>query len=134
MLPALLGVAALFVALLLMRVSAARRVELLRRWPSVVLGLGAALALMRGQVWFGVGLAGAAAIAWVFAPGQVQSRPVNDAADAEARAVLGVGAAASAADIRAAYRAKMARAHPDRGGSHAEAARLTAARDRLLKR
>jgi hypothetical protein len=28
----------------------------------------------------------------------------------------------------------MASAHPDRGGAHAQAARLTAARDRLLRR
>jgi hypothetical protein len=28
----------------------------------------------------------------------------------------------------------MARAHPDRGGRHADAARLTAARDFLLKK
>jgi curved DNA-binding protein CbpA len=59
---------------------------------------------------------------------------VENAQDAEARAVLGVGSTATAAEIRAAYRSKMAHAHPDRGGAHADAARLTAARDRLLKK
>ena len=54
--------------------------------------------------------------------------------EAEARAILGVGPAATEAEIRQAYREKMARAHPDRGGRHADAARLTAARDFLLKK
>lgn len=57
-----------------------------------------------------------------------------DPADAEARTTLGVGAQATEAEIRAAYRTKMAQAHPDRGGRHSDAARLTAARDRLLKK
>jgi DnaJ-domain-containing protein 1 len=57
-----------------------------------------------------------------------------DPAEAEARAILGVGPDADEAEIRQAYRARMARAHPDRGGGHAAAARLTAARDRLLKK
>jgi hypothetical protein len=54
--------------------------------------------------------------------------------DSAARALLEVGENATAAEIRAAYRKKMARAHPDRGGAHNEAARLTAARDRLLRK
>ena len=57
-----------------------------------------------------------------------------DARDIEARRILGVGPNAAVDEIRAAYRAKMAQAHPDRGGNHADAARLTEARDRLLGR
>jgi hypothetical protein len=134
---ALIAVALVFAALLIARFAGARRVELLRRWPSLVLGTGAAIALMRGQIWFGLGLAGGAAILWVLTPeprAPARPAPRTDAEDAAARAILGVGPHATKDDIRAAYRAKMAKAHPDRGGSNAEAARLTAARDRLLKR
>ncbi|MGE0596081.1 MAG: J domain-containing protein [Hyphomonadaceae bacterium] len=135
MLPVLLIIAGIFAALLLLRVGGAKRALLIQRWPSVLLGLSAGLALARGQVWFALGLAGAAAVAWFFTPPQQPVvRSAGDPGDAEARAILGVGANATAAEIRAAYRAKMAQAHPDRGGSHAEAARLTAARDRLLRR
>lgn len=51
---------------------------------------------------------------------------------ARARGLLGVRAGASAADVRAAYRDRAARAHPDAGGSAAHMAELTAARDLLL--
>ena len=51
----------------------------------------------------------------------------------EARSILGVGADADEAAIRAAYRRLMARAHPDAGGTQGLAERLNAARDRLLK-
>jgi hypothetical protein len=49
----------------------------------------------------------------------------------EARAILGVGPAATAADIREAYTRLMRRAHPDHGGTSGLAAQLNAARDRL---
>jgi DnaJ-domain-containing protein 1 len=52
----------------------------------------------------------------------------------EARAVLGVSAEADAAVIQAAWRRLMARAHPDQGGTEGLAARLNAARDRLLRK
>jgi len=129
-------VAALFGVLLLARVGAARRVTLMQRWPALLLAGAAVLALMRGAAMPALGLGGLAGVAWVLAPSLLARRPAaapEDRADAAARAVLGVGRSASEADIRRAYRAKMARAHPDRGGAHAEAARLTAARDRLLK-
>jgi uncharacterized membrane protein len=58
------------------------------------------------------------------------SRPTVDAA----RAVLGVGAQASADEIRAAHRRLMQEAHPDRGGDAGRAAALNAARDRLLRK
>ena len=49
----------------------------------------------------------------------------------QARAILGVGPRASAAEIRAAYARGMRQAHPDAGGGHDQAARLNAARERL---
>lgn len=53
--------------------------------------------------------------------------------EAEARTLLGVGPEAGRAEIEAAYRRLMARAHPDAGGSEGLAQSLNAARDRLLK-
>jgi curved DNA-binding protein CbpA len=49
----------------------------------------------------------------------------------EARATLGVGPEATAAEIRTAFARLMRRAHPDMGGAHGAAAELNAARDRL---
>ena len=54
--------------------------------------------------------------------------------EAAARALLGVGQDADAAAIRAAHRAHVARAHPDRGGSDEATRQLNAARDLLLAR
>ncbi len=51
----------------------------------------------------------------------------------QARSILGVGPAASRAEIDLAYRRLIVRAHPDRGGTSGLAAQLNAARDRLLK-
>lgn len=56
----------------------------------------------------------------------------DEMSEAEARAILGVEAGAGAAEIIAAWRRMMARVHPDHGGSAALAARVNAARDRLL--
>ena len=136
---ALIVLAGVFAALFLLRVAGARRFILVRKWPSVLLGVAAAFALGRGAVGPAVGLAVIAAALWVIDLSQVRNKGSQTAAapdprDIEARATLGVGENATAAEIRAAYRERIARAHPDRGGSHAEAARLTAARDRLLKR
>ena len=137
---ALVALAAIFLLLFVARVGTARRVALIARWPAVVLALAALFALARGALWPALALGSLSALAWELWP-RLNSRPKNqqrptaeDPADAQARAALGVAANASDADIRAAYRTKMAHAHPDRGGSHNEAARLTAARDRLLKR
>ncbi len=141
MLPALLAVTALFALVFIGRYGGVYRRELMQRWPALLFA-GAALAVLtRGALWPAIALAALAALAWVVWPGlaqrpptQAPSRTPEDSADAEARRVLGVGRVATADEIRAAYRTKMARAHPDRGGSHAEAARLTAARDRLLRK
>lgn len=109
------------------------------RWPAVLLAGAALFAFARGSLWGGALLVVLAALAWEFWP-QLRARrhsarqSAADPEDAAARAILGVGPTASESEIRAAYRTKMRRAHPDRGGAHNEAARLTAARDRLLKR
>jgi DnaJ-domain-containing protein 1 len=52
----------------------------------------------------------------------------------EARAILGVGPAATPDEIRAAYTRLMRAVHPDKGGSAGLAAQLNAARERLLRR
>ncbi len=140
MLPILLIVATVFVALFVLRLGGSYRARLVERWPAVVFALAALLTLSRGAVWPGIGFGVLAAAAWLVWPAfnrrlqKYDSAAAEDPRDAQARAVLGVSATASESDIRRAYRAKMASAHPDRGGSNAEAARLTAARDRLLKK
>ncbi|MEE7505255.1 DnaJ domain-containing protein, partial [Methylobacterium mesophilicum] len=52
----------------------------------------------------------------------------------EAYEVLGLQRGATAEEIRSAHRSLMKRAHPDQGGSAEGAARVNAARDRLLNR
>lgn len=47
--------------------------------------------------------------------------------------VLGVSSNATMDEIKAAYRKRAAAAHPDSGGSHAEMARLNAARDQAIR-
>jgi hypothetical protein len=51
----------------------------------------------------------------------------------EARAILGVGAGAGRAEIIEAHRRMIRRVHPDLGGSTGLAARVNAARDRVLR-
>ena len=98
---------------------------------------GAALAAMRGSWIIAAALAGAGV--WLVLASRhraPQPRPGGSATldDAEARRVLGVSRDADKAEIQAAYRRLMTRAHPDAGGSEGLADRLNAARDRLLKR
>lgn len=52
----------------------------------------------------------------------------------EANQILGLQRGASPEEIRTAHRSLMKRAHPDQGGSAEHAARVNAARDRLLSR
>jgi hypothetical protein len=140
MLLTLLALAALFALLLVARVGGARRRQIMERWPAFVLAGAALFAFARGGWLPGIALALAAGAAWELYPRltarrtQTAKNSTPDPADDDARAILGVGENATASEIRSAYRAKMAQAHPDRGGSHNEAARLTAARDRLLKK
>jgi DnaJ domain len=137
LLPTLIAVAALFALLLVARLGGARRADWLQRWPALACAGAALLALTRGALGPAVGLAALSVLAWYVSP-RLLARPAPEAhpehpADASARKLLGLPRGANEAEIRRAYRDKIARAHPDRGGSHAAAAQLTAARDRLLK-
>ena len=118
------------------RLSAIHRRRLMARWPALAFAAAAILAMWRGAIGPTVGLLVLAVVAWFVSPALLERAPapaVPRPAEAEARALLGVGLAATPDEIRAAYRRKIAEAHPDRGGSHERAARLTAARDTLLK-
>lgn len=64
--------------------------------------------------------------------GQGASPNSGTLSEDEARAILGVDAKADAEAIRAAHRRLMQRLHPDRGGSDYLAARINAAKRRLL--
>jgi hypothetical protein len=133
---ALLFVVAVFALAFLLRVGAARRVTLMRKWPSILLGIAALVLLMRGA-WQPASAAAACAwLAWLLWPPRERPAQIdlNADADRDARMILGVGPNATDAEIRDAFRERMRAAHPDSGGSHAAAARVTAARDRLLKR
>ncbi len=94
---------------------------------------GAVLAASRGAWLPAAGLAGAGL--WLtVASRQRAPAPRSEAmTEAEARSLLGVPAGASRQDVNAAWKRLMARAHPDQGGTEGLAARLNAARDRLLK-
>ena len=100
---------------------------------SAVMIAGAVVAAARGAFLIAAAL-GAAGV-WLVLSSRVRIMPPRAEAmgEAEARAVLGVGPAAEATEINAAWRRLMARAHPDQGGTEGLAARLNAARDRLLK-
>lgn len=129
----LLGLAAGFGLLTLVRIGGAQRAMLARKWPSLVLGVATGLLAWRGLWALALVVAGLAWLAWIWPPPRRDGPLPGESGDAEARRLLGVGPNASADDIRAAYREKMRTAHPDQGGSHALAARLAAARDRLLR-
>lgn len=100
---------------------------------AVLAWAGAAAAGLRGAWLLAVplGLAGSwLAVAARRRKGPAAVQPGMD--EGEARATLGVGADAGPEDIQAAYLKQMMSAHPDRGGTTGLAARLNAARDRLL--
>ncbi|WP_428148982.1 J domain-containing protein [Brevundimonas sp.] len=101
---------------------------------SAALIAGGALALAKGTWIFGGGLVGAGL--WLVLSSRIRSVPVRREAigDAEARSILGVSADATPEAVNAAWRRLMGRAHPDQGGTEGLAARLNAARDRLLRK
>jgi len=61
-------------------------------------------------------------------------KPAEDSSVLIARAILEVSERASSEEIRAAFRAKAAEAHPDSGGDAAKMRDLTIARDLLLSK
>jgi len=101
---------------------------------SAVLLAGGALAAFKG-VWItAVGLAGAGLWLAVASRQRQLVRRDEGLSVAEARSILGVGSDASETEIQTAWRRAAARVHPDQGGTQGLAARVNAARDRLLKR
>ncbi|WP_303719630.1 molecular chaperone DnaJ [Brevundimonas naejangsanensis] len=103
---------------------------------SAALLAGAVLAAARGA-WLisgGMALGGVwLAVQSRVRPPAPKAQPSERMSEAEARAILGVTAGADAQTVQAAWRRLMARAHPDQGGTEGLAARVNAARDRLLK-
>lgn len=107
---------------------------------AVALG-GAVLAASHGAWLASAGLAGAG-LYLIFSSRIRGARPaakgsapgVEALSEAEARAILGVPKGASDETVQSAWRRLMARAHPDQGGTEGLAARVNAARDRLLRR
>lgn len=149
--PLLVLVAAVFAGLFILRLGGAHRRSVSRYAPSILFAGAAILFAARGSMWIALAFGAAAVALYAWSTRNVavesarkrgQSRAQSSAppkrgnamSDAQARAILGVSPGASEADIRSAYRRKMARAHPDLGGSTEEAAKLSAARDALLRR
>jgi hypothetical protein len=101
---------------------------------AAVLMAGAVLAAARGAWLVAVGLAGAGLWLTLSSRMRVVAPRGEALSEAEARSLLGVAPGASPEAVNAAWRRLMARAHPDQGGTEGLAARLNAARDRLLGR
>jgi hypothetical protein len=101
---------------------------------SAVMLAGGALALSKGAWISGAALVGAAS--WLTVSSRIRSVPGKreSLGDAEARSILGVPVDATPEAINTAWRRLMGRAHPDQGGTEGLAARLNAARDRLLRK
>ena len=101
---------------------------------SSVLMAGGALLAFRGSWVAAAALAGAGLWLTVASRQRVPPPRGEGMTDAEARALLGVAVDATPAQINAAWKRLMTRAHPDQGGTEGLAARLNAARDHLLRR
>ena len=114
------------------RVGRPRR--LLRALLAALAAAGAVVAGLRG-LWV-ASLALVVVSAWLgYGQRRLAAQPprTEPMSAARARSILGVGDRAGPAEIDAAYRRLMRRAHPDQGGSTGLAAELNAARDLLLK-
>lgn len=107
-------------------------------------GFGAALALFAGLGLLARGewpvaaalLVIAAALAWTArrrSPRPVAAPSVAGLSRREAALLLGVPETAGPAEVEAAHRRLMRRAHPDAGGTAGLAAQLNAARDVMLR-
>jgi len=137
----ILGGLALLVLVTAGRASRPMRVR--REWRflssagAIAAFLAAALLVLR-EAWLpalliaGFGLSLAVASRIDTRPRRAPAAPREPMSREEARAILGVGPEASAAEIKAAYTRLMRLAHPDKGGTSGLAAQLNAARDRLL--
>lgn len=101
---------------------------------SAVMFAGGLLALFKGSWVLGGGLVAASLWLTVASRQRAVAPRAEGMTDTEARSLLGVSANASKAEINAAWKRLMARAHPDQGGTQGLAARVNAARDHLLKR
>lgn len=101
---------------------------------SAVMIAGGVLALSKGSWMLGGGLVAAGLWLTVASRQRTVAPRAERMTDSEARAILGVSADASRAEINAAWKKVMARAHPDTGGTEGLAARVNAARDHLLGR
>lgn len=102
-------------------------------FSAVMIG-GGVLAVSRGSWLFGAGLIGAGLWLTIASRQRAVAPRAEGMTDSEARSLLGVSADATKAEINAAWKRLMARAHPDQGGTQGLATRLNAARDHLLKR
>ena len=102
---------------------------------AAALYVGAVVAAVRG-VWIGAGAMAAAGL-WLTLASRIRSAPARrreiGMSETEARRLLGVTPTADRAEVQAAWRRLMARAHPDQGGTQGLAEQLNQARDRLLK-
>lgn len=137
--PAIIVLVAIFTALLLLRFGAAHRQSAARFTPAIIIAMAAILFAARGRMLLALifGIGAAALYVWSRRPAAKPHEAAQGGAgmsDAQARAILGVPPGATESDIRTAFRRRMQTAHPDQGGSTEEAARLSAARDALLRR
>jgi hypothetical protein len=103
--------------------------NLARYGGAAIAGVIAVRLLTSGKPLMGI-IAAVVGIIWW----QVQTRRVAADPESAALAVLGLAPGAGVGDIQAAWRARMAQAHPDAGGSDEAARAVTAARDLLLDR
>lgn len=101
---------------------------------SAALLAGGALQLSRGGWISGAALVGAGL--WLTLSSRVRTVPKRaEGLDlSEAASILGVPVDATPETVNSAWRRLMGRAHPDQGGTEGLAARLNAARDRMLKK
>ena len=100
---------------------------------SAVLIAGAVLLAARGSWLAAAALAGAGLWLTIASRQRVVPPRTEAMTAAEARSLLGVPVDATPQQINLAWKRLMTRAHPDQGGTEGLAARLNAARDRLLK-
>ena len=134
----LLGVVALVLLMAALGVFSRAQVASLKQFGAWVVAIGG-LVLAVLLAFSGRGLIAVAALAllgplaWGWLRPSLGGRRVGGPMSREeAYRVLGLAPGASEIEIHAAYRRLMRTAHPDRGGSNGQAARLNQARDVLL--